>query len=109
MDNWKGAAYMVLSMAAFTLEDALIKAIAVRLPVGEILILFGAGGAFIFACLAGLQKQSPVSRAMMSRTMLIRSFFEICGRLFYALAIALSPLSSASAILQATPLVVAAG
>ncbi|MGB3280165.1 MAG: DMT family transporter, partial [Pseudorhodobacter sp.] len=35
--------------------------------------------------------------------------FEVMGRLFYTLAIALTPLSSASAILQATPLVVVAG
>ncbi len=35
--------------------------------------------------------------------------FEVAGRLFYTLAIALTPLSSASAILQATPLVVVMG
>ena len=35
--------------------------------------------------------------------------FEILGRLFYVLAIALTPLSSATVILQATPLVVVAG
>ncbi|HEX9857749.1 MAG TPA: DMT family transporter, partial [Paracoccaceae bacterium] len=35
--------------------------------------------------------------------------FEVLGRLFYTLAIAFTPLSSASAILQATPLVVVAG
>jgi len=40
---------------------------------------------------------------------LIRAFFEILGRLGYTVAIALTPLSSASAILQAAPLVVAAG
>jgi drug/metabolite transporter (DMT)-like permease len=40
---------------------------------------------------------------------IIRACFEVGGRLFYTLAIALTPLSSASAILQATPLVVVAG
>ena len=41
--------------------------------------------------------------------MKVRALFEILGRLFYVLAIALTPLSSATVILQATPLVVVAG
>jgi drug/metabolite transporter (DMT)-like permease len=41
--------------------------------------------------------------------MRIRVVFEIIGRLFYVLAIAVTPLSSATVILQATPLVVVAG
>jgi drug/metabolite transporter (DMT)-like permease len=41
--------------------------------------------------------------------MRIRVIFEIVGRLFYVLAIALTPLSAATVILQATPLVVVAG
>jgi drug/metabolite transporter (DMT)-like permease len=45
---------------------------------------------------------------MFTRPMLIRSGFEVSGRLFYSLAIALTPLSTTSAILQATPLLVVA-
>lgn len=41
--------------------------------------------------------------------MIVRACFEAFGRLFYVLAIALSTLSSATAILQATPIVVVAG
>ena len=41
--------------------------------------------------------------------MLMRSVSEISGRLFYALALALTPLSNASAILQAAPAIVALG
>lgn len=40
---------------------------------------------------------------------MIRVFCEVTGRLCFALAITLTPLSSASAILQATPLVVVMG
>ena len=40
--------------------------------------------------------------------MRIRVFFEIIGRLFYILAFTLTPLSSATVILQAAPLVVVA-
>ena len=38
-----------------------------------------------------------------------RALFELVGRLFYALAIALTPLSTTTAILQATPVLVVLG
>ena len=43
---------MVASMAAFAIEDALVKAASVSLPVGQILIIFGIGGAIAFASFA---------------------------------------------------------
>lgn len=63
----------------------------------------------IFAGLAHARGQSPWHPAFGTRPMLLRSLAEVVGRLSYTLAIALTSLSSASAILQATPLVVAAG
>ena len=41
--------------------------------------------------------------------LLVRSLFEIGGKVFYSSAIALMPITNASAILQATPLVVVLG
>ena len=55
------------------------------------------------------QGDPPLPRAFLGRTMVVRSASSCGGRLFYALALALIPLSAASAILQATPLVVVAG
>lgn len=100
---------MILAMAAFAVEDMLIKAAAGHLAIGTILILFGTGGMLIFIGLALLKGEPLYHPAVLSRALLIRSCFEVMGRLFFALAIVLSPLSSASAILQATPLVVVLG
>lgn len=100
---------MVASMALFAIEDAFVKAVAVSLPVGQILIVFGLGGAMVFACMALLNDEALFTKDVVSRPMRIRVIFEIIGRLFYVLAIALTPLSSATVILQATPLVVVAG
>ena len=69
----------------------------------------GLVGVAVFAILALRAGDAPLPRAMLTRTMLLRSGFEITGRLFYALAIALTPISTASAILQASPLVVVLG
>ncbi|MER0240265.1 DMT family transporter [Fulvimarina sp. MAC8] len=108
-DNLLGGIFMVGSMAAFAIEDSLIKVISKTLPTGQILIFFGLGGALLFAAMARLESQPLFSAGVTSRPMLIRVVFEIAGRLFYVLALTLIPLSTATVILQATPLLVVAG
>jgi drug/metabolite transporter (DMT)-like permease len=100
---------MIAAMAGFAVEDLFLKAVTSRIPVGEALILFGLGGMAVFSLLAFRAGDRLFQRAHFQRMLLVRSLFEIAGRLFYTLSIALTPLSSASAILQATPLVVALG
>jgi drug/metabolite transporter (DMT)-like permease len=108
-ENLRGALWMTAAMAGFAVEDLALKLLARGLPVGQILILFGMAGALCFALLARAQGQRVLHPAVLSRAMLVRAGFEVAGRLFYLLAIALTPLASASAILQATPLLVVAG
>ena len=109
MDNLRGSLLMIASMAGFAVEDMFLKSAAGALPVGQILMIFGTAGMICFILLAKWQGARLIQPAMLSRPVLIRAGFEVGGRLFYTLAIALTPLSSASAILQATPLVVVAG
>ena len=52
--NLLGSIWMVVGMAIFAIEDAFVKAASVALPVSQILIMFGLGGAFIFACVIKL-------------------------------------------------------
>nr|WP_281501838.1 DMT family transporter [Aliiroseovarius sp. F20344] len=108
-ENHRGALFMVFAMAAFALEDMALKAAARDIPIGQAVALFGLGGLIIFALIARVQGARVFHPDLRSPVMIWRSLSEITGRLFYALAIALTPLSSASAILQATPLVVALG
>lgn len=107
--NLRGSLFMAASMAGFAVEDSFIKAAAAEVPLGQILIFMGLAGIGFFSAQAARAGDVPVPRAALSRTMAIRSAFEVAGRLFYALAIALTPISVASAILQATPLVVVLG
>ena len=109
METLRGSLLMVLAMGAFSLEDMFIKSAAQALPVGLILVFFGLGGMVLFALVARAQGQALWHPAFCTRVMLLRSLSEVVGRLCFTLALALTPLSSASAILQATPLVVAAG
>jgi len=106
--NLIGASWMVAAMAAFAVEDALIKATAKMIPLSQVMLAFGLGGAIIFACLALYNKERLFSCDVVSSPMRIRALFEVVGRLFYFLAISLTSLSSTTVILQATPLVVVA-
>ncbi|NVO57852.1 DMT family transporter [Rhodobacteraceae bacterium B1Z28] len=107
--NLIGSAWMIVAMAGFALEDALLKHMSAVLPIWQVLVLFGAGGAAIFAGAATWRGTRLMHPDVLSPAMKVRAVFEILGRLFYVLAIALTPLSSATVILQATPLVVVAG
>ena len=108
-DDLVGAAWMVAAMAGFAVEDAALKAAAVALPVAQVMALFGAGDALVFLLLLIRRGLPPAPPDIASRPMLIRFCFELAGRLFYTLALALIPLSTVTAILQATPLAVTAG
>ena len=108
-DNLRGALWMVAAMAGFAVEDMFLKSAARAMPLGQVLVIFGVIGVAFFAMLARHRGEAPFPAAALSRPMLIRGGFEVTGRLFYSLAIALTPLTIASAILQATPLVVVAG
>lgn len=109
MDNLRGAALMVLAMLAFAIEDMLIKFMAAALPVGQIIGMIGLGSAVLVGALLVAQGQPLFSRSMLTPAIAIRSLGELVGTLGFVTAIALIPLSTASAILQATPLFVTLG
>ncbi|WP_366141370.1 DMT family transporter [uncultured Shimia sp.] len=73
------------------------------------LLLFGVFGLLVFIGLSVHARESVFHPAILIRAMILRSVFELGGRLFFALALAFTPLSSTSAILQSAPLVVTLG
>jgi drug/metabolite transporter (DMT)-like permease len=108
-DNLRGSLFMTASMAGFAIEDMFLKGASRGMPVGQAVALMGLVGVAVFALAARAQGEPPLPRAMWSGTMAMRSVFEVAGRLFYALALALTPISQASAILQAAPIIVVLG
>lgn len=107
--NFIGGMWMIAAMAGFAVEDMFFKEASTTLPVGELLMLFGAVGALLFALVAALKGEQLFNPDVLSRPMLVRAIFEVSGRLFYGLALVFIPLSAATVILQATPIVVVAG
>ncbi|WP_425044274.1 DMT family transporter [Primorskyibacter sp. S87] len=109
MENLRGALLMTLAMLGFAIEDMFIKLMADALPPWQIIAVLGAGGATVFACLIVAKRQRLFSRAFLSGPVLLRNLGELVGTLGFVTAIALTPISQASAILQATPLAVTLG
>lgn len=109
MENLRGSLLMVLSMAGFALEDMMIKHLSQSMPPGQIIAMLGVGGALAFGGLARAQGQRLVSAVFFSRAVFLRNMGEMIGTLCFVLALALIPLSTASAILQAMPLAVTLG
>lgn len=108
-ENLRGIGWMIASMAAFAIEDAFLKTVTKQLPVGQVLMMFGAAGLCVFALMARRAGASIFQAQVLTKNMLFRAVFEFFGRLFYVLAIALTPMSSATAILQSAPLFVVLG
>ncbi len=100
---------MVAAMAGFALEDMFIKQVSARIPIGELLVIFGVIGAVVFAVLARSQNETLFSRDLLIAPVFWRSLGEVIGTFGFVTAIARIPLSTAAAILQAMPLVVTLG
>lgn len=109
MGNRRGIALMVVAMAAFALEDMFIKLAAQRLPTAQILLFLGVAGALVFGLWAYLRGDRLIAPAMFTRAMMVRNFGEVTGTIFFVTALTLVPLSTASAVQQATPLAVTLG
>lgn len=109
MDNLRGAALMVLAMLFFAVEDMLIKLMANTLPIGQIVGMLGVGSAILLGIALWVQGEALFSRQMLTGPILLRAIGELVGSIGFVTAIALIPLSTASAILQATPLFVTLG
>jgi drug/metabolite transporter (DMT)-like permease len=109
MENLRGSALMVAGMLGFALEDMFIKMMAGALPVGQILMLLGLGGGIVFAMMSVARGERLLSPDFHHRAVIARNLGEVIGTAGFITAVALSPLATASAILQANPLLVTLG
>lgn len=109
MDNLRGATLMVIAMLGFALEDMFIKLLSDALSVGQIIFMLGVGGATAFGAVVLIQGRALFSRDMLILPIFLRALGEMVGAITFVSAFVLTSISSASAILQATPLVVTLG
>lgn len=109
MDNLRGSLLMTLAMLGFAVEDVLIKALSDRIPPGQIILSVGVGGAVVFALWFVLRGRPVLTRELVRPGIMARTGLEMLGTIFFVSSLALIPITTASAVIQATPLVVAMG
>jgi drug/metabolite transporter (DMT)-like permease len=108
-DTLRGAALMTFAMLFFAIEDAFIKWVSASISVGFIIAFIGIVGFVIFAAIARAQGHALWSPHMASWPIALRIGGEAFGTLCFVSAIAFTPLATATAIFQASPLVVTLG
>lgn len=102
--NQRGVMYLLLAMAVFVVNDAMIKSAAATLPPGELMVirsLFAVPMVFTLLALSGELKKLPM---LWNRVVLLRAFFEMMVAIMFIASIAHLPLADITAILQATPI-----
>lgn len=108
-NNLRGIAAMLGAMAAFVLNDALVKLAAGAMPMGEVIFLRGL--VTIFLCLALLiATESPaILRHAAQPRIVARGLMDVGSALTFLFALRNMPIADAYAILQFTPLGITAG
>lgn len=107
-DNLRGALLMMLSMAAFTCNDAVIKTVTQTLPIYESVALRGVVVLVFMVVLAMIQGRGVRLRVPRGDVLplVLRTAADIVSTLLYLVALRQMALADISAIMQALPLAV---
>ena len=100
---------MAVSMAAFTMNDAITKAVSSQMNFGQIMLMRGLFAIVLVAAFAWQQRALRPLRTLMLRPVALRVFGEIGGTVSFMAAIVHLPLANTSAIFQALPLAITLG
>ena len=109
MNNLNGILLVIASMAAFTLEDMFIKRLSGDIPVGQILMMLGAGSGAVFAVAAIYKRDNLFAPAAWRGPAILRTLAEAIGAMAFATALSLVDISTVAAVFQALPLVITMG
>jgi drug/metabolite transporter (DMT)-like permease len=97
---------MIIAMAGFSIVDFSIKNLSDRLPVSQILILIGFFQFGLFWAISTYKNSVFFSKKIKNKFFIIRTLADLFAAILFFIAIAKTPLSSASAIIQLNPLMV---
>jgi drug/metabolite transporter (DMT)-like permease len=108
-ENLTGILLMLAAMALFAVEDLFLKLAAAGLPVGQIVLVSGALGAPVFWLMARRSGRGILVKDALHPAVIARNIGEMTGAATYVAALAVVPLGTVAAVLQALPLAVTLG
>ena len=100
---------MAVSMAAFTTNDSITKAVSSEMNFGQVMLVRGLFAIVLVAAFAWYQGALRPLRTLMVKPVALRVFGEIGGTISFMAALAHLPLANTSAIFQALPLAITLG
>jgi S-adenosylmethionine uptake transporter len=106
-ENMIGAALMVASMAAYTLNDALMKSLSGHIPLFQVIFLRGCLTTVAVAVIAW--RMGAFSKRVSRRdtgAIFLRVLGEVAGTYFFLTALFNMPMANVTAILQSVPLAI---
>ena len=96
---------MVFGMAWFALGDLFFKLAVVRMPLPQAVLVSSAGGFLIFLAIALVRRHRVIRSAFFAPPVVLRNVTEVIGAIGITTGLALTELSTASALMQMVPLV----
>lgn len=109
MSNLRSILLMVFSMACFAIEDLFLKQLSAVMPTGQVLLMLGAGGGFLFALMALRERATLFPRGKGTGPLYLRTASEGVAAIFLVCALATIPLTTFATVFQASPLVITLG
>ncbi|MBZ0215769.1 MAG: DMT family transporter, partial [Fimbriimonadaceae bacterium] len=91
--------------AFLIVNDAMVKFVSDDLPVGEIIFIRGLMATVLMTFAAGLRGELEAWPTLLQRSVMLRTFGEVMGTLFYLTALTLMAIGTVTTILQIVPLV----
>ncbi|WP_394688957.1 DMT family transporter [Hoeflea sp.] len=107
--NIRGALFMALSMAGFTINDSIVKLLTDEMSVAQVMFLRGVIATALIYMLARHQRALRPLRLLRDKWVALRVFGEVGGTITFLIGLSQVPIANASAILQALPLAVTMG
>jgi drug/metabolite transporter (DMT)-like permease len=107
--NLQGALFMSVSMAGFTINDAIVKSVVGSMNMGQVMLVRGLFATVLLAAFAWHQQALRPLRTIAHPTVALRVLGEMGATIAFLTALSHLPIANVSAILQALPLAVTMG
>lgn len=108
-DNTRGALLMVVAMASFTVNDALIKAVTPYINVGQIMFVRGVITFTLVYFIARHMGALRPIKSLLHPAVIMRCLCEVAATILFLTGLSMLNFANVAAIMQSLPLVVTLG
>jgi drug/metabolite transporter (DMT)-like permease len=107
--NMRAALFMCISMAGFTMNDAIAKSASLSMNMGQVMLVRGIFASVVIGTIAWRQGALSRLSMLMHPMVILRGACEAAGSVTFLIALSHLPIADVSAVLQALPLAVTMG